>query len=165
MLGGEDGLPVIVVIGSSVAQGCGASNFHGWSAQLANALRGRARLVNVAEGGADTGRTIQRFPHVVPQHRPAMVVIGLSLANEGLLWADGNRQGTGERVCAQFEAGVSRYLPARFPQKTLLLLVSDPQLAEPWLVELKRAELKLLERPTSFNRLSSSLSIVSHSSG
>jgi Starch binding domain/GDSL-like Lipase/Acylhydrolase family/Putative papain-like cysteine peptidase (DUF1796) len=76
----------IVVIGSSVAQGYKAWMFQGWAQLLAQELHQRYghQLVNVSELGANVGRTIDRFPTVVAPQQPDIVIIALSLGNEGL---------------------------------------------------------------------------------
>lgn len=82
----ENGLK-IVVIGSSVAQGYKAWMMKGWAALLAEDLQKRYghQLVNVSELGANVSRTIERFPHVVVPEKPDIVIIALSLGNEGLV--------------------------------------------------------------------------------
>jgi protein-tyrosine phosphatase/lysophospholipase L1-like esterase len=92
---------VVVVLGSSVAEGYSAQNLNGWASILAKALPAPLKLVNVSECGSNTQRTANRFMHVVPQHKPMFVVISLSLANEGLLFGGAN-------TCADFEAGLKR---------------------------------------------------------
>lgn len=76
----------IVVIGSSVALGCSAWLLRGWAWHLGQALQQRYghHLVNVSEVGANVGTTIARFPQVVRPEAPDLVIIALSLGNEGL---------------------------------------------------------------------------------
>jgi len=76
----------IVVIGSSVALGCSTWLLRGWAWQLGEALRERYghQLVNVSAVGANVGTTIARFPQVVIPENPDIVIIALSLGNEGL---------------------------------------------------------------------------------
>lgn len=81
----KDGIK-IVVIGSSVALGCSAWLLQGWAWHLGQALRTQYghRLINVSEVGANVGTTIARFPKVVTPEKPDLVIIALSLGNEGL---------------------------------------------------------------------------------
>lgn len=76
----------VVVIGSSVAMGCSAWLLRGWAWHLGQALQQHYghRLVNRAELGANVSRTIARFSSVVAPERPDIVIIALSLGNEGL---------------------------------------------------------------------------------
>jgi lysophospholipase L1-like esterase len=73
----------VVVFGSSVALGEHVEG-GGWAAQLAAALAGRAALVNLSESGSDTSRACARFAHLVPREQPDVIMISLSLPNEGL---------------------------------------------------------------------------------
>jgi hypothetical protein len=76
----------VVVIGSSVALGYKAWLLDGWSGLLGQELQQTYghRLVNVSEAGANISRTIARFPQVVTPEKPDIVIIALSLGNEGL---------------------------------------------------------------------------------
>ncbi|OCQ98875.1 lipase [Nostoc sp. MBR 210] len=76
----------IVVIGSSVALGHKAWLLKGWVSLLEEALQQKYghRVVNVAEVGANVSRTIARFASVVTPEQPDVVIIALSLGNEGL---------------------------------------------------------------------------------
>ncbi len=76
----------IVVIGSSVALGHKAWLLKGWTWLLAQALQEKYghELVNVSEVGANVTRTINRFASVVRPEKPDIVIIALSLGNEGL---------------------------------------------------------------------------------
>jgi lysophospholipase L1-like esterase len=79
-----DGLK-IVIIGSSVAQGQKSWLLKGWAWQLAQTLKAQGhQVVNVSEAGANVGSTIYRFPKVVAPEKPDIVIIALSLGNEGL---------------------------------------------------------------------------------
>ena len=82
---GSKGLK-IVVIGSSVARGHKAWLLNGWATQLSQTLQQTYghHLVNVAEVGANVGSTIARFTSVVTPEKPDVVIIALSLGNEGL---------------------------------------------------------------------------------
>jgi lysophospholipase L1-like esterase len=76
----------IVVIGSSVALGYKAWLLKGWSWLLGETLQEKYehQLVNLSELGANVDRTISRFPAVVTPENPDIVIIALSLGNEGL---------------------------------------------------------------------------------
>jgi len=76
----------IAVIGSSVAEGYKAWLFKGWVWRLKQFLQQQYghRLVNLSELGATVSRTIERFPTVVAPEQPDIVIIALSLGNEGL---------------------------------------------------------------------------------
>ncbi len=82
---GSQGLK-IVVIGSSVALGCSSWLLKGWTWHLAKELHEKYghQVINVSELGANVSSTINRFPSVVAPIRPDMVIIALSLGNEGL---------------------------------------------------------------------------------
>ena len=90
--------PKVVVIGSSVALGYYAE--FGWAARLQVNLNSQITyvfflkgtlekrgwdLVNLSVPGADTFVTFDRFLDLVPQLNPDIVIIALSLANEGLM--------------------------------------------------------------------------------
>ena len=76
----------IVVIGSSVAFGYKAWLFQGWVWLLAQTLQQKYghQLINVSESGTNVSSTIARFPSVVTPEQPDVVIIALSLGNEGL---------------------------------------------------------------------------------
>ena len=78
----------VVVVGSSVALGRVATNDEGWAFHLGQALGDSygLNLVNVAESGRDTNTTIEMLEDALVEYTPRLVVIGLSLANEGLPW-------------------------------------------------------------------------------
>ncbi len=82
---GANGLKILV-IGSSVARGQKAWMLQGWASLLGDALEQKYghQLVNVSEVGSNVGRTIARFPTVVAPEKPDVVIIALSLGNEGL---------------------------------------------------------------------------------
>lgn len=99
-----DGLK-IAVIGSSVALGHKAWMFKGWAWQLGQALREKYghQLVNVSEAGANVARTIERFPSVVAPEQPDIVIIALSLGNEGLAYCRPHERRAAQR---RFESGL-----------------------------------------------------------
>lgn len=77
----------VAICGSSVAFGWRAHADQGWAARLAEALqRYGHQTVNVAVHGYTTQKTRADFQRLVASMKPDVVVIGLSLANEGLSW-------------------------------------------------------------------------------
>ncbi len=76
----------ILILGSSVAAGCSAWRCRGWAWHLGLLLNKRYghRVINRSELGANTRRTLERFPDVVPPEKPDVVILALSLGNEGL---------------------------------------------------------------------------------
>jgi Starch binding domain/GDSL-like Lipase/Acylhydrolase family/Putative papain-like cysteine peptidase (DUF1796) len=103
---GGDNLKILV-IGSSVALGYKAWMFRGWSWLLEQSLRLKFghRLVNASEAGANVGRTIARFPSVVAQEQPDIVIISLSLGNEGLAHCSPHQR---KAVQRRFEGGLQQ---------------------------------------------------------
>ena len=97
----------IAVIGSSVAWGQKAWLLAGWAGQLGHALQDKYghQLVNVAEVGANIGRTISRFDAVVTPERPDLVIIALSLGNEGFAHCHPRDRRTVQR---RFESGLQQ---------------------------------------------------------
>jgi Starch binding domain/GDSL-like Lipase/Acylhydrolase family/Putative papain-like cysteine peptidase (DUF1796) len=97
----------ILVIGSSVALGYKAWMFRGWSWLLEQSLRLKFghRVVNVSEVGANVGRTIARFPSVVAPEQPDIVIISLSLGNEGLAHCPPHQR---KAVQRRFEGGLQQ---------------------------------------------------------
>jgi lysophospholipase L1-like esterase len=95
----------VVVIGSSVAEGFNAWRKRGWASLLGEALAERYghELVNVSQSGANTQVTKERFDEKVLPWRPDVVIIALSLGNEGLAHCP-----PGERRAAQhrYEQGL-----------------------------------------------------------
>ncbi|MEB3355669.1 MAG: DUF1796 family putative cysteine peptidase [Synechococcales bacterium] len=103
---GQDGLKV-VVMGSSVALGCSAWLLRGWAWHLGQALHSKYghQLVNVSELGANVGQAIARFPQVVAPEYPDVVIIALSLGNEGLAFSAPQQQRAIQR---RFENGLKQ---------------------------------------------------------
>jgi lysophospholipase L1-like esterase len=101
-----DGLK-IAVIGSSVAWGQKAWLLEGWAGQLERALQDKYghQVVNVAEVGANVSRTIERFDAVVTPHQPDLVIIALSLGNEGFTHCHPRDRRTVQR---RFESGLQQ---------------------------------------------------------
>jgi hypothetical protein len=95
----------IVVIGSSVAFGHKAWFWKGWVWLLAEALQQKYghKLVNVSEVGANVSRTIARFGSVVTPEQPDVVIIALSLGNEGLAYCPPHERRAVQR---RFENGL-----------------------------------------------------------
>ncbi len=97
----------IVVIGSSVALGHKAWFLKGWVWLLAQALQQKYghKLVNVSEVGANVSRTIARFGSVVIPQQPDIVIIALSLGNEGLAYCPPHERRAVQR---RFESGLQQ---------------------------------------------------------
>ncbi|MEH2060688.1 MAG: DUF1796 family putative cysteine peptidase [Nostoc sp.] len=97
----------IVVIGSSVALGHKAWFLKGWVWLLGQALQQKYghKLVNVSEVGANVTRTIARFPSVVTPEQPDIVIIALSLGNEGLAYCPPHERRAVQR---RFESGLQQ---------------------------------------------------------
>lgn len=78
----------VLVIGSSVAMGCSAWLLKGWAHQLTQALEQKYgyHLINRSQLGANVSSTIERFASVVAPEKPDVVIIALSLGNEGLAY-------------------------------------------------------------------------------
>lgn len=80
----------ITVIGSSVAYGTGATGNNGYLRRLATALSASPynfTTTNVSIGGNNTTDVINRFYADVTPTNPDIIIVGLSLANEGILGA------------------------------------------------------------------------------
>ncbi|MBD2495895.1 DUF1796 family putative cysteine peptidase [Nostoc sp. FACHB-280] len=97
----------VVVIGSSVALGHKAWLFHGWTGLLEEALQQKYghKVVNVSEAGANVSRTIARFASVVTPEQPDVVIIALSLGNEGLAYCAPHERRSVQR---RFESGLQQ---------------------------------------------------------
>ncbi len=76
----------LVVVGSSVAYGSGATEDRGWAYMLKEELQasGRWEVINKSIGGNRTSDVLGRLDRDVLVYNPDIVVVGLSLANEGL---------------------------------------------------------------------------------
>ncbi len=99
----------IVVLGSSVALGCSAWLLRGWAWLLQKALRERYghRVRNLSELGATVSRTLARFEQVVIPEHPDVVIVALSLGNEGLATALPEHRRAVQR---RFENGLQRLI-------------------------------------------------------
>ena len=105
---GKEGLK-IAVIGSSVALGCNSWLLRGWAWHLSQALPEKYGhiLVNVSEVGANVSTTIDRFPLVVAPEKPDIVIIALSLGNEGLAYCAPQQRRVVQR---RFERGLQQLI-------------------------------------------------------
>lgn len=82
----------LVVYGSSVASGAGAPRGEGWAGLLERELRKRNwSVVNRSIGGDNTEKLLARFASDLLTEQPDVVVLALSLGNEGLLSAEPER--------------------------------------------------------------------------
>jgi len=97
----------IAVIGSSVAQGHKAWMFNGWASQLGKTLQEKYghQLVNVSQAGTNVTSTIARFASVIAPEQPDIVIIALSLGNEGLAYCHPHERRAAQR---RFESGLQQ---------------------------------------------------------
>ncbi|CAN1211766.1 CBM20 domain-containing protein [Tumidithrix helvetica PCC 7403] len=97
----------IAVIGSSVAWGQKAWLLKGWAGLLGEALQQKFghQLVNLSEVGANVSRTIERFSGAIAPKKPDVVIIALSLGNEGLAHCRPHERRAAQR---RFESGLQR---------------------------------------------------------
>ncbi|MBW4617116.1 MAG: lipase [Desmonostoc vinosum HA7617-LM4] len=97
----------ILVIGSSVALGHKAWLLRNWVWFLTQALQQKYghQIVNVSEVGANVSRTIARFESVVTPEQPDIVIIALSLGNEGLAYCPPHERRAIQR---RFESGLQQ---------------------------------------------------------
>lgn len=104
----SDGLK-IVVIGSSVALGYKAWLLRGWAWQLGRILHEKYghKLVNVSQLGSNVHSAIARFPAVVAPQKPDVVIISLSLGNEGLAFCPPYERRAVQR---RFESGLQQLI-------------------------------------------------------
>ncbi|MDJ0510111.1 MAG: DUF1796 family putative cysteine peptidase [Crocosphaera sp.] len=105
---GKEGLK-IVVIGSSVALGCSSWLLQGWAYRLEQALNKKYghQLVNVSMLGANVTTTMERFSQVVTPEKPDIVIIALSLGNEGLAHCPPHQRPAIQR---RFETGLEELI-------------------------------------------------------
>ncbi len=76
----------IIVIGSSVAYGLAATSNHGWVYKTQKALKARQRpwnVYNYCECSYNSAETMKTLQHIVLPQKPDVVIIALSLRNEG----------------------------------------------------------------------------------
>jgi hypothetical protein len=79
----------------------------GWVWLLEQALQQKYghKLVNVSEVGANVSRTIARFTSIVTPEQPDVVIIALSLGNEGLAYCPPHERRAIQR---RFESGLQQ---------------------------------------------------------
>ncbi|WP_048314223.1 DUF1796 family putative cysteine peptidase [Crocosphaera watsonii] len=99
----------IVVIGSSVALGHNAWLTKGWTGYLQEELYEKYghQLVNVSLSGSNVTTTIDRFSEVVTPEKPDIVIIALSLGNEGLAHCPPHERAARQR---KFETGLQELI-------------------------------------------------------
>ena len=99
-----DGLK-IVIIGSSVALGYNDWLMDGWAEQLSQQLHKTAghQVINVSQLGTNVSSTLDRFDRVVAPHQPHIVIIALSLGNEGFAYCAAHDRRALQR---RFESGL-----------------------------------------------------------
>lgn len=99
----------IVVYGSSVAMGASAWLLDGWASQVGAVLNQRYghQLVNRSVLGANVGSAIAQFPQLVTPECPDIVIIALSLGNEGLATSSPHQFRAIQR---RFESGLQHLL-------------------------------------------------------
>jgi lysophospholipase L1-like esterase len=79
----------VAIFGSSVAHGYGADDMHGWANRLGNILKDKNwEYVNKSVGGDKTSLLLARIDTDLLPEKPDIAIIGLSLANEGILGAN-----------------------------------------------------------------------------
>lgn len=80
----------LVIYGSSVASGAGATDYHGWAYRLKTVLEKRNwTVVNKSIGGDSTTKLLARFNRDLLPEKPDVVIIALSLTNEGVMQSPG----------------------------------------------------------------------------
>uniref|UniRef100_A0A0G4GVF0 CBM20 domain-containing protein n=1 Tax=Chromera velia CCMP2878 TaxID=1169474 RepID=A0A0G4GVF0_9ALVE len=101
---GPSGLK-IAIIGSSVAAGYDAWLRKGWVFSFARDVRKKFghHVINVSQSGANVRTTRDRFVSVISPVKPDVVIIALSLGNEGIAHCDPHHRPACQRA---FEVGV-----------------------------------------------------------
>ncbi len=104
----QNGLKVLV-LGSSVAMGCSAWLLNGWANQLGLTLKEKFghQLINRSQLGANVTSAIERFASVVVPEKPDLVIISLSLGNEGLAYC---RPHDRRAVQRRYESGLQQLI-------------------------------------------------------
>jgi lysophospholipase L1-like esterase len=104
----QNGLKILV-LGSSVAMGCSAWLLNGWANQLGQTLKEKFghQLINRSQLGATVSSTIERFASVVVPEKPDLVIISLSLGNEGLAYC---RTHDRRAVQRRYESGLQQLI-------------------------------------------------------
>ena len=97
----------IMILGSSVAMGCSAWLLQGWAYHLGQVLKQTYghEVINCSSLGANVTATIERFADVVVPQQPDMVIIALSLGNEGLAYCAPHHRRAVQR---RFESGLQQ---------------------------------------------------------
>ena len=105
---GKDGLR-IAVIGSSVALGCSAWLLRGWAELLQATLHQKYghQLINISQLGANVGSTLDRFNSAITPSKPHIVIIALSLGNEGFAYCPPHER---RAVQQRFESGLQQLI-------------------------------------------------------
>lgn len=105
----REGSLKIVVVGSSVAAGCSAWKLRGWAWLLQQELQRRFghQVLLHAKLGANVTNIIDWFPDLVANHRPDIVIVALSLGNEGLASAPSYEY---KAIQRRFESGLQKLL-------------------------------------------------------
>ncbi len=101
----EPGGQRVVVLGSSVAWGCNAWLLRGWAWHLSQVLHDRFghQVTNVSALGMNVSGAIARFAEVVVPLEPDVVIVSLSLGNEGLAYCPPHQRRAVQR---RFESGL-----------------------------------------------------------
>lgn len=99
----------ILVLGSSVALGCSAWLLRGWAERLKETLHQKYghQLVNFSQLGANVTTTIDRFSSVVTREKPDIVIIALSLGNEGFAYCPPHER---KAIQQRFESGLQHLI-------------------------------------------------------
>lgn len=99
----------ILLVGSSVALGCSAWLLKGWAWHLEQELQQRFghQLVNRSIIGANTATIIQELPEMIAAENPDIVIISLSLGNEGLAYCSPHQQ---QAIQQRFENGLQQLI-------------------------------------------------------
>jgi hypothetical protein len=140
--------PLVLVLGSSVSMGVGASSLqHSWAGQLEAALETKGvALRNEGCAGKETRYTLGRFQAlpVRGSHGPSLVIVSLSLNNEGLKSLKGEKDLPIARfVATRFLEGlkaIASHAESR-GSKVLLCSIYPSELIDPiFLPELQRVD-------------------------
>lgn len=96
----------VVIIGSSVAKGYGATDEYGWTKYLEDALEENKEfeVSNKSISGNNSQDVIDRFERDVTSEEPDIVVIGLSLANEKFVSASTATEK--ETICTKYKNNI-----------------------------------------------------------
>jgi acyl-CoA thioesterase I len=75
--------PIVLVMGDSLSAAYGIEREEGWVSLLAERLDGDARVINASISGETTSGGAQRFPEIIGQRQPDIVLLELG-GNDGL---------------------------------------------------------------------------------